>query len=168
MLFRYELRVTDHAGATRQLADPYSFLPTLSAQDLYLFNEGTERRIYDKLGANPREVGGTRGVTFAVWAPSAARVSVVGNFNGWDGRFHPMRSLGASGVWELFIPGIGEGELYKFEIRDQRGHLHLKTDPYGTYFEAPPNNAAIVCSTGRYAWGDGDWMARRAASAGNG
>jgi 1,4-alpha-glucan branching enzyme len=165
-LFRYELRVTDHAGTTRQFADPYSFLPTLGAQDLYLFNEGTERRIYDKLGAHPREVGGTRGVTFAVWAPSAARVSVVGNFNGWDGRFHPMRSLGASGVWELFVPGLGEGELYKFELLDQGGRIHVKTDPYGTRFEPPPGNAAIVCDPRKYQWNDDAWLERRRAAAG--
>ncbi len=165
-LFRYELRVTDHAGATRQFADPYTFLPTLGAQDLYLFNEGKEHRIYEKLGAHPREAASTRGVAFAVWAPNAARVSVVGNFNGWDGRFHPMRSLGASGVWELFVPGLGEGELYKFELLDQSGGLHIKTDPYGTRFESPPGNAAIVCDPRRYQWGDVAWMEQRRAQAG--
>ncbi len=164
-VFRYQLRIT-HRGEIRQFSDPYSFLPTLGEQDLYLFNEGNEHRIYEKLGAHIREIDGVAGVSFAVWAPSAARVSVVGNFNSWDGRFHPMRSLGASGVWELFIPGLSEGELYKFELRDQAGRLRLKTDPYGTYFEPPPNNAAIVFDPRKHQWGDAEWIARRTAAAG--
>ncbi len=159
--FRYQIRVTYGSGELRQFYDPYSFLPTLSEQDLYLFNEGNEHRIYKKLGAHVRDLGGVKGVSFAVWAPSARRVSVVGNFNHWDGRFHPMRPLGASGVWELFVPGIGEGELYKFELLDQRDNLHVKTDPYGTYFEAPPGNAAIVFDTRGYQWGDDAWLKRR-------
>ena len=113
------------------------------------------------LGAHVRDLGGVIGVSFAVWAPSAARVSVVGNFNHWDGRYHPMRSLGPSGVWELFIPGLQEGELYKFEIRDQRGNVRLKTDPYGTYFEGPPNNAAIVFEPRKFKWTDDAWIERR-------
>ena len=107
-LFRYQLRAAYANGEFRQFYDPYCFLPTLGDQDLYLFNEGNEHRIYEKLGAHVRDLGGVKGVSFAVWAPSASRVSVVGNFNHWDGRFHPMRSLGASGVWELFVPGLGE------------------------------------------------------------
>ena len=110
-VFRYQLRATYPNGEIRQFFDPYCFLPTLGEQDLYLFNEGNEHRIYHKLGSHVRDLGGVQGVSFAVWAPSAARVSVVGNFNRWDGRYHPMRSLVASGVWELFIPGWGEGEL---------------------------------------------------------
>ena len=163
--FRYQLRATYPNGEIRQFFDPYCFLPTLSEQDLYLFNEGNEHRIYEKLGAHVRDLGGVTGVSFAVWAPSAARVSVVGNFNRWDGRTHPMRSLGASGVWELFVPGLGEGELYKFELRDQRGQVRLKTDPYGTYFEGPPNNAAIVFDTRRLRWTDDAWIERRKAEA---
>ena len=116
--FRYQLRVRLRSGEIRQFFDPYAFLPVLGEQDLYLFNEGNEHRIYTKLGAHVREMDGVPGVSFAVWAPTARRVSVVGNFNGWDGRYHPMRPLGASGVWELFVPGLGEGELYKFEIWD--------------------------------------------------
>jgi 1,4-alpha-glucan branching enzyme len=165
-VFRYQLRATYTNGESRQFYDPYCFLPTLGDQDLYLFNEGTEHRIYEKLGSHPRELGGVSGVSFAVWAPAASRVSVVGNFNHWDGRFHPMRSLGASGVWELFIPGLGEGEVYKFEIRDRNGGIRLKTDPYGTYFEAPPGNAAIVCDPRRFAWSDGEWLEKRRAAAG--
>jgi 1,4-alpha-glucan branching enzyme len=164
-VFRYQLRATYPSGESRQFFDPYCFLPTLGAQDLYLFNEGNEHRVYQKLGSHVRDLGGVPGVSFAVWAPSAARVSVVGNFNHWDGRFHPMRSLGASGVWELFVPGLAEGELYKFELRDQHGHIHLKTDPYGTYFEGPPNNAAIVCNTRKFQWTDAAWLERRRARA---
>src|SRR5690606_20684182 len=96
---------------------------------------------------------------------SAKRVSVVGNFNHWDGRYLPMRPLGASGVWELFVPGLEEGELYKFEILDLRDHLRIKTDPYGTYFEAPPGNAAIVHNPRKHHWGDAAWMRRRAEQA---
>lgn len=164
--FRHQLRYRTAWGEVHQVFNAYSFLPTLSEQDLYLFNEGNEHRIYEKLGAHVRELGNVPGVSFAVWAPAASRVSVVGNFNGWDGRFHPMRPLGASGVWELFVPGLGEGELYKFAVWDRHGQQHLKTDPYGTCFEAPPHNAALVCATDRHRWGDDAWMARRAAQAG--
>jgi 1,4-alpha-glucan branching enzyme len=164
--FRYQLRVTYPSGELRQFYDPYRFLPTLGEQDLYLFNEGNEHLIYEKLGAHLREIDGALGVSFAVWAPAAKRVSVVGNFNHWDGRYHCMRPLGGSGVWELFIPGLGEGEMYKFEILDPRDHLLVKTDPYGTYFEAPPGNAAIVCNPRNYEWQDGEWMQRRAEQAG--
>jgi 1,4-alpha-glucan branching enzyme len=160
-VFRYQLHAAYANGEFRQFYDPYSFLPTLGPQDLYLFNEGNEHRIYEKLGAHLRDLGGVKGVSFAVWAPSAKRLSVVGNFNHWDGRFHPMRSLGASGVWELFVPGLQEGDLYKFEIWDQRGHIRLKTDPYGTYFEGPPNNAAIIFDPRKFEWSDEAWMERR-------
>ena len=165
-IFAYQLRVTRHSGELHQFFDPYSFLPTLSEQDLYLFNEGNEHRAYEKLGSHPRVINGVSGVSFAVWAPGAARVSVVGNFNHWDGRYHTMRTLGASGVWELFIPGLGEGELYKFELFDQGGRIRIKTDPYGTYFEAPPGNAAIVCNPRRHQWNDAVWLSRRRAGAG--
>ncbi|MGD1031986.1 MAG: 1,4-alpha-glucan branching protein GlgB [Opitutaceae bacterium] len=166
-VFKYQLRAAHAGGGLRQFFDPYCFLPTLSEQDLYLFNEGNEHRIYEKLGAQLRDLGGVAGVSFAVWAPSAARVSLVGNFNRWDGRYHPMRPLGASGVWELFIPGMEEGELYKFEIRDPKGGIRMKTDPYGTYFEAPPGNAAIVCDVRKFAWSDAGWVDRRRGEAKN-
>jgi len=141
--------------------DSDSFSPTLSADDLYLFNEGNDHRIYDKLGAQLRAHEGVAGVSFAVWAPNASQVSVVGDFNGWHGGSHPMRSLGSSGVWELFVPGIGEGALYKFQICDRSGHTQLKTDPYGQFFEAAPGNAAIVCDTRRHQWADSEWMQAR-------
>ncbi len=164
--FAYQLRVLRSNGELWQFHDPYCFWPTLGEQDLYLFNQGNEHRIYTKLGAHIKELGGVKGVAFAVWAPSAKRVSVVGNFNHWDGRYHPMRPLGGSGVWELFIPGLGEGELYKYELLDPRENIQIKTDPYGTYFEAPPGNASIVWSPRHHKWNDADWIARREASAG--
>jgi 1,4-alpha-glucan branching enzyme len=164
--FPYQLRATNSNREMRQVFDPYAFAPTLGEQDLYLFNEGTELRLYEKLGAHPRQVGGVRGVAFAVWAPNAVRVSVVGNFNRWDGRFHPMRSLGSSGVWELFIPGLRPGEMYKYEILTASGVLKLKTDPHASFYEGPPNNASIVYDLSRYTWGDAAWMEARRASAG--
>jgi 1,4-alpha-glucan branching enzyme len=165
-VFRHQLRYQTSWGDIHQVYNAYSFLPTLSEQDLYLFNEGNEHRIYEKLGAHVRKLGDVPGVAFAVWAPGASRVSVVGNFNAWDARYHPMRPLGASGVWELFVPGLAEGELYKFSIWDRHGQQRLKTDPYGTYFESPPNNAAIVCRTDHHPWNDTEWMTRRAEAAG--
>jgi 1,4-alpha-glucan branching enzyme len=162
-VFKHQLRFETSWGDIHQVYNAYAFLPTLSEQDLYLFNEGNEHRIYEKLGAHPRMLGDVPGTSFAVWAPAASRVSLVGNFNEWDPRYHPMRPLGNSGVWELFVPDVREGELYKFAIWDQHGHMRLKTDPYGTRFEGPPNNAAIVHSPKHHTWGDGEWMAHRAA-----
>ncbi|HXU77874.1 MAG TPA: 1,4-alpha-glucan branching enzyme, partial [Methylomirabilota bacterium] len=113
-VYAYDLVITGSKGEVRRTRDPYSFLPTLGESDLYLFGKGDERRIYDKLGAQLRAVDGVAGASFAVWAPNAQRISVVGDFNQWDGRCHPMRSLGPSGVWEIFVPGIAEGEHYKY------------------------------------------------------
>jgi 1,4-alpha-glucan branching enzyme len=162
-VFRYRLRIEKGNGEIRQFYDPYRFLPTLSNQDLYLFNEGTEHRVYQKLGAHVREVDGVRGVSFAVWAPNASRVSVVGDFCRWDGRYFPMRSLGNSGVWEIFIPGLQEGLLYKYEIVPRgKVPMRLKTDPYGSYFESPPNNASVVWDVDKYKWSDQEWIENRA------
>src|SRR5262245_32251849 len=130
-VFRYRLRVQRTNGEIRQFYDPYSFLPMLSDQDLYLFNEGTEHRVYQKLGAHARDVDGVSGVSFAVWAPNALRVSVVGDFNRLEGRQFPMRLLGNSVVWEIFIPGVQEGLLDKYEVVPRRGAMRLKTDAYG-------------------------------------
>jgi 1,4-alpha-glucan branching enzyme len=161
-VFRYRLRVCLANGEVRQFYDPYSFLPLLSADDLHLFNKGDDHYVYRKMGAHLRNPDGIPGVGFTVWAPAAHRVSVVGDFNHWDGRYHVMRTLGSSGIWELFIPGLGEGGKYKFEILDAYGNLHLKTDPYGTRFESPPHNAAIVHAVEEYPWTDHDWLEQRA------
>lgn len=160
--FCYRLRVEKENGEIRQFHDPYRFLPSISDHDLYLFNQGNDHFVYRKLGAHLRTLDGVPGVAFAVWAPAARRISVVGDFNGWDGRFHPMRPLGSSGVWELFIPGLGVGEKYKFEVWGADGYLHVKTDPYGQAFEAPPWNAALVVDEAPFAWTDDAWIEQRA------
>jgi 1,4-alpha-glucan branching enzyme len=160
-VYAYDLIVTDRGGNTRQFRDAYSFLPTLGEMDVYLFGQGNELRIYDKLGAHLRVIDGVHGTSFAVWAPNAQRVSVIGNFNDWDGRIHTMRSLGASGIWEIFIPGVGEGALYKYEIRNLAGHITVKTDPYGSFYEVPPKNASIVWDTQKFHWTDAEWLERR-------
>ena len=128
-VYAYDLVITDYQGKVRRTRDAYSFLPTLGETDVFLFGKGDERRIYDKLGAQLRTIDGVHGTSFAVWAPNAQRVSVVGDFNGWDGRYHPMRSLGASGVWELFLPGLGEGAHYKYEIKNIHGDLGVESGP---------------------------------------
>jgi 1,4-alpha-glucan branching enzyme len=161
-VYAYELVITDYQGQTRRVRDGYSFLPTLGEMDLHLFGEGNDRRIYDKLGAQLREIDGVAGTSFAVWAPNAKRVSVVGEFNGWDGRYQPMRLLGASGVWELFVPGVGEGSLYKYEIHNAQGDLTLKTDPFGFFFEPAPKTASIVWNNRKFQWNDAPWMEQRA------
>ena len=160
-VYAYDLVITDHQGQTRRTRDAYSFLPTLGEADLFLFGKGDERKIYDKLGAHLRTIDGVHGTSFAVWAPNAQRISVVGDFNNWDGRFHPMRLLGASGVWEIFIPGVGQGAHYKFEIRDAHGNIKLNTDPFGFFFEVAPKQAAIVWDTKKFKWNDDAWLKKR-------
>ncbi|HUJ04478.1 MAG TPA: 1,4-alpha-glucan branching protein GlgB [Streptosporangiaceae bacterium] len=140
--------------------DPYRHLPTLGEMDLHLIAEGRHEELWRVLGARVRpELGGT---SFAVWAPSARGVRVIGDFNHWDGRAHPMRSLGSSGVWELFLPGVGTGARYKFELCGQDGSWHRKADPMATCAETPPATASVVYESG-YRWADQDWMAARAA-----
>ena len=158
---RYELEVAYPDGRTYTLRDPYAFPPTIGEIDLYLAGEGRHEELYEKLGAHVTEIDGIAGVAFAVWAPSARSVSVVGDFNSWDGRLHPMRSMGASGIWELFVPGIEPGQRYKFEIRTQTGELLLKADPYAFAVEIPPQTASVVWRH-RHAWQDDEWRARRA------
>ena len=142
--------------------DPYCFPPQLPDFDLYLFGEGKHWHSYRFLGAHPHEADGVAGVLFAVWAPNAERVSVVGSFNRWDGRIHPMRVRGGSGVWELFIPNLCPGDLYKFEIRNRHsGAVLLKSDPYGQHFELRPSTATIVAKPNSYAWRDDEWLNKR-------
>ena len=161
-VFDYRLRVAYPGGHTAEIDDPYRYGRVITEYDLYLFAQGRHTRIYEKLGAHPMRIGDADGVHFAVWAPNAERVSVVGDFNGWDGRVYPMRRLGASGVWEIFIPGLAEGERYKYEIRSTRhGELLLKTDPYGFRFELPPMTASIVARRA-YEWHDAQWFVDRA------
>ena len=160
-VYAYDLIVTTKDGKTRCTRDAYSFLPTLGEADLFLFGKGDERKIYDKLGAQLRTIDGVTGTSFAVWAPNAQRVSVVGDFNNWDGRFHALRLLGASGVWEIFIPGVGVGAHYKFEIRDTHGMIKLNTDPFGFFFEVAPKQAAIVWDTKKFQWTDDAWLKKR-------
>ncbi|HZD88380.1 MAG TPA: hypothetical protein VE088_10265, partial [Gaiellaceae bacterium] len=140
----YELEVEYPDGNTFTLRDPYAFLPTLGELDLHLAMEGRHEHLYERLGAHVREIDGVVGTAFAVWAPNARSVSVVGDFNSWDGRLHPMRSLGSSGIWELFVPGVEDGQKYKFEIRTQEGRLRLKSDPVAFHTEVPPANASVV------------------------
>ena len=156
----YRLSVSYFGGGAAELDDPYRYGRVLSDYDLYLFGEGKHTRIYDKLGAHPMTIGEAEGVHFAVWAPNAKRLSVVADFNAWDGRRHPMRSLGSSGVWEIFIPHIALGERYKFEILTKHGEVVLKSDPFGFAFELPPQTASVVCAPA-YDWNDGAWMAAR-------
>jgi 1,4-alpha-glucan branching enzyme len=157
----YRLKVDFGAGLPATFYDCYSFSPVLSEYDLYLFNQGNHYEIYEKLGAHPINHQGVSGVLFALWAPSAARVSVIGDFNQWDGRRHAMRSRGASGVWELFIPHLGPGLLYKFEIRTPDGTLFIKADPFAFYFEKRPKTACVVRDLGGFQWTDEDWVASR-------
>ena len=157
----YRLRLFE-AGSVREIDDPYRFGPVLSELDRYLIGEGRHQRLYEVLGARPVEFDGVSGVRFAVWAPAARRVSVVGPFNQWDGRRHPMRPHALNGVWDLFVPGLAAGELYKFELIGANGTLlPLKSDPLARRMEPAPGNAAIVHHSA-YSWSDAQWMARRA------
>ncbi|HXT16756.1 MAG TPA: 1,4-alpha-glucan branching protein GlgB [Gemmatimonadaceae bacterium] len=159
--FAYRLRFTYHDGAVWERDDPYRFLPTVGEMDLHLFNEGTHRALWKKLGAHVRTENGVSGVSFAVWAPNAKRVSVVGDFCGWDGRIFPMRMLGSSGVWELFVPEIQPGALYKFELLTREGLIRVKTDPFAAKQEQAPGTASIVQLEDNYEWSDNAWMSSR-------
>jgi 1,4-alpha-glucan branching enzyme len=148
---------------TRQY-DAYAFVPQAPQDDLYLFNAGRLRQAWRRFGAVPETRDGVAGICFRVWAPNAERVSVVGDFNGWDGRVHPMASLGASGVWELFLPELADGALYRFELRLRgSGALRIKTDPYARAFERRPATACCVTPDSTYEWKDAGWMQERAA-----
>ncbi|TVR59813.1 MAG: 1,4-alpha-glucan branching protein GlgB [Candidatus Competibacteraceae bacterium] len=159
---RYRLIWRDADHHEHIAHDPYCFPPQVPDFDLYLFGEGKHWHAYRFLGAHPHQADGVAGVLFAVWAPSAERVSVVGGFNRWDGRVHPMRVRGGSGVWELFIPNLSPGDLYKFEVRNRHsGAILLKSDPYGQQFELRPSTATIVTKPDTHAWQDAEWLEKR-------
>jgi 1,4-alpha-glucan branching enzyme len=162
--FRYELEVSYPDGNSFTLLDPYAFPPTIGELDVHLAAEGRHEDIYERLGAHVREMESVTGTSFAVWAPSAKAVSVVGDFNSWDGRLHPMRSLGSSGIWEIFLPGVEEGAAYKYEILTQSGEIRMKADPFAFATQVPPRTDSVVFRS-HHAWGDDDWMELRTASA---
>ncbi len=162
----YSLRIRENIlglnnGIDRLVHDCYAFAPQISDFDLHLFNEGKLHQAYRVLGSHAMQINGIPGVRFAVWAPNAERISVIGEFNRWDGRIHPMAAHGSSGVWELFIPEIEQGTLYKFEIRNHAGTLLVKTDPYANAFELRPGTAARAGSAIHHTWQDTEWMEQR-------
>ena len=160
---RYALRVSYGDGRVVDREDPYRFPSALGELDLYLLGEGSDELIFRKMGAHVRKLSGVTGTRFAVWAPNASRVSVIGDFNGWDGRLHVMRLHPANGIWEIFVPCAGHGARYKFEMQDHTGKLlPLKSDPYAAFHEPPPGNASIVFDSD-YLWQDDDWMGARSA-----
>lgn len=162
---KYHYKAETHEGKKETFHDPYAFPPLFTEYDLYLFAEGRHLHIYEKMGAHLREANGVKGVNFSVWAPNAYRVGVIGSFNGWDTRVHPMRQHGANGVWELFIPEAKEGDIYKFDIRSRfRDYRVEKTDPYGYFSEKRPRTASIVSNLDSYRWRDKKWMDARANS----
>jgi len=157
---RYLLQFADQHGQRATMHDPYAFPHLLSEYDLHLLNEGTHWRSYHKLGAQLRTIDGVEGVNFAVWAPNAAAMSVIGDFNQWDARRHPMRKHIPSGFWELFVPGLGEGTIYKYSIKHGDA-VFEKSDPYGFAAELPPRTASKVADLERYHWHDDKWLAQR-------
>jgi 1,4-alpha-glucan branching enzyme len=164
-LYRLAITLPGSDGGRQQtyeIEDPYCYPPVLTDFDLHLLGEGTHFRLYEKLGARVIEHAGIKGVCFAVWAPNAERVSVVGAFNQWDGRRHPMRPRGGSGLWEIFIPGLQQGDLYKFEVKSRyHGYLAVKSDPYAHLSEMRPNTSSVIWDLNRYQWHDQKWMATR-------
>lgn len=155
----YDYRIYHQDGFLAH--DPYAFLPTVGEVDQYLFGNGTHYELYHILGAHPTQHQGINGVKFAVWAPSAKRVSLVGDFNYWDGRTNQMRSMGSSGIWELFVPGLTNGIKYKFEIKAHTSEIKVKADPFGFWSELRPLTASIVADTRGFAWGDEEWLKQR-------
>jgi 1,4-alpha-glucan branching enzyme len=159
--FDYLLEIDRWTGDRFQVADPYSFGTLLGELDMHLFCEGTHYEIYQKMGAHLSQINGHNGVIFSVWAPNAQRVSVVGDFNGWDGRVNPMRKRAESGVWEIFIPEVGEGAHYKFEVRNSVGQIVLKSDPFAFYGQHGLQTASLVFDLNRFTWHDGAWIEYR-------
>ncbi len=160
----YQLEIITQREERITIVDPYSFAPQLGELDLYLFSEGKHAEAYRFLGAHRRVVCGVAGTSFALWAPNAQRVSVVGDFNHWDGRFHPMRRLGSSGVWEIFLPKVAPGAHYKYELRGPHGDVFLKTDPYAFFAQHDLSTACMVYDLNDYVWNDHDWMKKRFCS----
>ena len=159
--FAYKFRIENDKGDIYEAEDVYRFNPTLGDIDVYLLAEGNHLNMYKILGAHVREMDGVKGVSFAVWAPNAKRVSVVGGFNNWDGRVNAMRKHISCGVWDIFIPNIGEGEVYKYEIKTQENYILLKADPVGFYAEKRPHTASVVYNIDKYHWSDEEWMKYR-------
>ncbi|MEE8452052.1 MAG: 1,4-alpha-glucan branching protein GlgB, partial [Thermoguttaceae bacterium] len=157
---RYMIRTADRGGKKTTMHDPYSFPHLLSDYDLHLLNEGTHWQCYERIGAHLRTIDGVEGVNFTVWAPNATSVGLVGDFNAWDGRRHPMRKHRPSGFWELFVPELGEGTLYKFQVRHQH-EVFEKSDPFGFAAEVPPLTASKVVDLDSYRWSDSEWLGRR-------
>ncbi len=160
--FQYKIWIENHEGVKREFYDPYQFPPLLSDFDLHLIGEGNDYQIYKKMGCHWREIEGVAGFSFAVWAPNAERVSVVGDFNSWDGRRSMMRNRGPSGVWEIFLPELVRGDNYKFEIRTRTGEILGKADPYAFCAENRPKTSSIVYGVPEYDWNDDYWMEKRA------
>ena len=161
----YRCEAVTVEGERESFGDPYIYPPLLSNYDIFLFRQGRHRQIYRRLGAQPRQINGVSGINFAVWAPNCYKAAVVGDFNRWDARAHPMQPNGASGIWELFVPGLTAGERYKYEVRSHNdGYRALKADPYAFRAELRPETASIVHDIDRYHWGDAAWMEARAAS----
>ena len=157
----YQYEVTYSGGVKKIVDDAYAFPPQLNVADADKYNAGIHYTIYEKLGAHPMVVDGISGCEFAVWAPNAQRVSVVGDFNGWDGRIHQMRRLWNSGIFEIFVPGVKLGDRYKFELKVKSGLTYLKADPFAFSQELPPRTASIVCDINQFKWQDSDWMKSR-------
>lgn len=160
---QYLLRVANERGEVTEMQDPYAVAPLMTDFDRYLFGEGRNWNIYRRLGAHCRTVNGEVGVNFAVWAPNAQSIQVVGDFNFWDGRQHAMRKQIPSGIWELFVPAAKVGQKYKFRIRALDGQTIDKSDPFGFYAELPPRTASVITELGNFTWSDDQWMERRAA-----
>ncbi|MEA2190329.1 MAG: 1,4-alpha-glucan branching enzyme [Solirubrobacteraceae bacterium] len=156
----YELEIGYPGGSSFTVHDPYRFGPTLSDLDEHLFREGRHEQLWSKMGAHVREIGGVAGTSFAVWAPAAKSVAVIGDFNYWEGLLHPMRALGGSGIWELFVPAVAAGAHYKYEIRTQAGDFRQKADPFAFEAEVPPQTASIV-NDSSYEWSDAEYLAAR-------
>jgi 1,4-alpha-glucan branching enzyme len=158
---KYTLQITDGEGNVKEIYDPYSFDSIYDETDLKKFEAGIYYDVYKKMGAHPMTIDGVEGVSFSVWAPCAMRVSVVGDFNNWDGRLHQMNRIGNSGIFEIFLPGLKIGDIYKYEIKTKRGEPMLKSDPYGNFCELRPNNASVIWDITKFEWSDDAWMKAR-------